>query len=195
MYSSSLDQDRTLTSELETVYLSNMQSTCTDLIENLRESALAVRYLDPLIQNCSLPNTIYNPERLIRLFNIFTTNPARQLNSLGVIRRMPNRTAAYGSQGKVSWQIAKYYLCSDLVYAFNDPQIYPQFWGYCVSADTASIIPELVYNGTDYGLKPLEELLLSGGNLAGSQAGRFFPHLSETNQLIFCLLNSLSRPF
>jgi hypothetical protein len=62
---------------------------------------------------------------------------------------------------KYSWQIAEYYTCPQWGYFYSDVSIHPQFHGYCANTTTIDY-STLVYNGTDWGLKEEEKMLLNG---------------------------------
>jgi hypothetical protein len=81
---------------------------------------------------------------------------AYHIDSLGYLTR-----AGGAGSGKYSWQIAEYYVCPLWGYFYSDASIHPQFHGYCASA-TSIDYSTLVYNGTDWGLKPQEAALLDG---------------------------------
>jgi hypothetical protein len=82
--------------------------------------------------------------------------PRYHMDSLGFLGR-----GAGGDTAKYSWQIAEYYVCPQWGYFYSDASIHPQFHGYCANTTTIDY-STLVYNGTDWGLKPEEKALLNG---------------------------------
>jgi hypothetical protein len=83
-------------------------------------------------------------------------SPKYHIDSLGFLGRGGADPAKY------SWQIAEYYVCDpQWGYFYSDASIHPQFHGYCANTTTIDY-GTLAYNGTDWGLKPQEELLLDG---------------------------------
>lgn len=158
-YSASTSEHQIFYNTVALAISSNAQAMANRLITNLRESAKAMLLSDPQALQCNMPSTGYVPERMVRLFEALSTSGTRQLGSMGIIR-FANNT----QNGKWSWQLAADYGCPRYIYAFADPQIYPAFWGYCANiSSNGSVLVDtttLAYNGTDWGLKPIEKDLL-----------------------------------
>lgn len=127
----------------------------------LASSAVTDIEQSPLLQSSTISDSDqsnYQPASLIRLFNALDGGSGRTFNSLGFMRRQSPTT-----NGKLSWQIAKGFGCSEYMYAYANGIIYPQFYGYCALEANAQVLSSnLAYNGTDWGLKPEEAQLLDG---------------------------------
>lgn len=104
-----------------------------------------------------LPLSAFDPTELSRMFRAYDDASIYTFTSLGIIRKAPNTT-----NGKLSWQLAQGFGCTPYIYAYSDAQINPAFDGFCADVNGQYNDSNPVYMGLDWGLKPEEELLLSG---------------------------------
>ena len=123
MYSAQSNQRSSYNSLLAGVALAGMREAAGALSTGLADAAGMVRYSVPAAANCSLPSGGLDPTPMARLFNsIAMAAPEKNLNSVGIIQALSqyNTSNARASTGKINWQIAKFYMCPDYVYAWCD---------------------------------------------------------------------------
>lgn len=163
LYSFIISDQTLFYNQLGQAILLGIKTSADHITSNLLVSAQSVYYSEPLISGCSMPNTGYDPERLVKLFNSLSTDPTRELSSIGIIR--------YDSgtpDGKISWELASGFGCPEYIYGFDDPASYPAYLGYCTFTNSTVDWARVAYNGTDWGLKAQERYLLISNTTIGT---------------------------
>lgn len=135
----------------------NLRNVIHDMLSFLKFSASSVPYFTPSLYTKSVPPSGFDPTLLIRMYDTFNRNSGFNFNSFGFLRRI-NST----SNAKESYQIAKFYLCPNVIWAYSDPSINPEFVGYCVDENDSFNSSKKDYEGFDWGLKPNEAAILDG---------------------------------
>ena len=124
-------------------------------------TARSVPQFDSWVQG-NKDQTLHNPTNLLRAYAAFNEQSAHRFSSFGFLMRA---NASRPNGAKVSWQIASGFGCPSYMYAFSDNNINPSFYGYCGVSNGSVDFVNRVYTGSDWGLKPQEELLLIGTNI------------------------------
>ena len=121
MYSQAAVQRTSYNGLLTTATLSGVREATSRLVASLGEAAALVPLSEPLAANCSMPRANYEPAALNKLFyTLSAASPARNLNSVGIIAAERTYNASYPT-GKISWQVANFYVCPAAIYAWCDP--------------------------------------------------------------------------
>jgi hypothetical protein len=176
LYSSSASQIDDMVNKLSAEVQDNIDSKITDIIDELQLEAIAVRFNEPLVLSGNMPNSSYDPIILLRLMNTFYN---LNVESMGIIMKGP--LGYLNGNSKISWELARNFGCPYYIYAFADESTYPNFDGYC-AFENGTISTQSAYNGTDWGLKPEEAMLLDG-------------QLNETFLPIFSLLGTFTLTY
>lgn len=123
--------------------------------DGMKMVSKGVQSIEPLFRTYNMPeNGTYDPDPLIRFMSALTES--YRFESIGIMLKYD-----VSPTSKLSWQIAREFGCPEFIYAFSDASFYPSFIGYCgFSNETVST--SLAYQGTDWGLKPDEVLLMEG---------------------------------
>lgn len=100
-----------------------------------------------------------DPQALLDYFAAYDTQSGYRYGSMGYLTRATGTT-----NGKYSWQIAKYAPSCPTFYGyfFANASIYNEFHGYCTVGTTSIDYSNITYNGFDWGLKPEEAQLVDG---------------------------------
>lgn len=123
--------------------------------DGMKTVAKGVAKIEPLFRDFKMPtNGSYDPVPLIRFMSLLSDN--YRYESIGMM--LKNNASA---TSKLSWQVARGFDCPEFIYAYSDESIYPSFQGHC-AFDNETISAPLAYQGTDWGLKPEESLLIQG---------------------------------
>ena len=145
----------------------DVQRVMLENLDFLRFAASSVPIFTP-----AMPTTGYDPSELIRMFRAYDDASPYTFTSIGLLRNADNRT------GKLSWQLALGFGCSEYIYAYSDPAIHPVFLGNCAYKNGTVEWNRTAYSGFDWGLKPQEQVLLQ----AGPGAHTFLPIFNLLSQ-------------
>jgi len=105
------------------------------------------------------PSLGAQPSYLIRSLAAFNEQSGYRMGSFGFLA---HANASHPPNAKVSWQAASGFGCPTYMYALCDDAMYPTFLGYCADSNGTVDMSRRAYQGTDWGLKPLEHQLLEG---------------------------------
>lgn len=135
----------------------NIENRIRNMVDFLKFAASSVPYFTPELYSQSMPTSGFDPTILIRMYKDFDTKSGFEFNSFGFLRRITGSLTA-----KESYQVAKFYICPVVIWAYSDPSINPGFVGYCVDNNGQFNKSAADYNGVDWGLKQLEMDILDG---------------------------------
>jgi|SRR5579885_471620 len=141
----------------------NILQAIHDSLDFLKFASSSPPFIEPLLANLNMPNCCYNPFQLARMFDVYDSESGFTFASFGMLIAAQGRVANLTNpNGKLSWQIAKGFGCSDYIYAYSDASINPKFLGHCVDSNGIVSWNDSAYIGGDWGLKPEEASILAG---------------------------------
>jgi len=162
--------------------IDTMMEVVNSTLDFVEFTARSVPQFDAWVQG-NKDQSLHDPTNLLRAYAAFNEQSIHRFSSFGFLMRA-NTSHPDGANGaKVSWQIASGYGCPSYMYAFSDNNINPAFYGYCGVSNGSVDFSNRAYTGSDWGLKPQEEMLLVGNGVTNT----FLP--------IFDLLGSFTLTF
>lgn len=93
---------------------------------------------------------------LLDYYGSYDISSGYRFGSMGYLTRGNS-----SSNAKLSWQIAKYFVCPIYGYFYSNATINPNFYGYCANQTQIDYSIQS-YSGFDWGLKPEEVSLIDG---------------------------------
>lgn len=134
----------------------NIQTQVSEYFDVMRMVSSGIDEIEPEFKGLKMPvQGGFDPKNLIRYMNTLVYR--HKFESIGIIVK----ASLADKRSKSVWEIAHGFGCPEFIYGRMDDTSNDRYIGQCAGFD-GTISSAIAYNGSDFGLKPEEQLLLDG---------------------------------